>query len=195
MACGQELSHDLLEEVLEDIRDSGEQVLFIMDDVVNDMKKEFYLEKLLCKVLMNRRHQCGAGGSLSVCDISANGSNRFIDLGATGTLLCDNITCSSDLSVDGTHFADLGDLVANSGASVGYQMGGDNYEFFVPGGQFQSISVSVKKATTAQGKECFSTRRGLSCLGACGYAGKWFGDSWVMVHVPNRFAKGSRDRA
>ena len=44
----EELSHDLLEEVLEDIRASGEQVLFIMDDVVNDMKKEFYLEKLLC---------------------------------------------------------------------------------------------------------------------------------------------------
>ena len=47
-------------------RDSGEKVLFIMDDVVNDMKKEARLEKLLCKVLMNRRHQCGSGGSLSV---------------------------------------------------------------------------------------------------------------------------------
>ena len=32
----------------------------------NDMKKEFRLEKLLSKVLMNRRHQCGANGSLSV---------------------------------------------------------------------------------------------------------------------------------
>ena len=29
------------------------------------MKKEARLEKLLCKVLMNRRHQCGSGGSLS----------------------------------------------------------------------------------------------------------------------------------
>jgi len=62
----EELSYDILEGVLEDIKDSGEKVLFIMDDVVNDMKKEFHLEKLLCKVLMNRRHQCGAGGSLSV---------------------------------------------------------------------------------------------------------------------------------
>ena len=62
----EELSEEILEGVLEEIRDSGEKVLFIMDDVVNDMKKEPRLEKLLCKVLMNRRHQCGAGGSLSV---------------------------------------------------------------------------------------------------------------------------------
>jgi hypothetical protein len=62
----EELSYDILHGVLEEIKDSGEKVLFIMDDVVNDMKKEHHLEKLLCKVLMNRRHQCGAGGSLSV---------------------------------------------------------------------------------------------------------------------------------
>ena len=62
----EELSEAILEGVLEEIKDSGEKVLFIMDDVVNDMKKEARLEKLLCKVLMNRRHQCGAGGSLSV---------------------------------------------------------------------------------------------------------------------------------
>ena len=61
-----ELSVDIPESVLEDICDRGEKVLFIMDDVVNDMKKEARLEKLLCKVLMNRRHQCGSGGSLSV---------------------------------------------------------------------------------------------------------------------------------
>jgi hypothetical protein len=63
----EELSYDLLEAVLEEIKDSGEKVLFIMDDVVNDMKKEFHLEKLLCKVLMNRRHQCGSGYLLSTC--------------------------------------------------------------------------------------------------------------------------------
>ena len=62
----EELSEEILQGVLDEIRDSGEKVLFIMDDVVNDMKKEARLEKLLCKVLMNRRHQCGAGGSLSV---------------------------------------------------------------------------------------------------------------------------------
>ena len=62
----EELSEAILEGVLEEIRDSGEKVLFIMDDVVNDMKKEVRLERLLSKVLMNRRHQCGSGGSLSV---------------------------------------------------------------------------------------------------------------------------------
>ena len=62
----EELSYEILHGVLQEIKDSGEKVLFIMDDVVNDMKKEYHLEKLLCKVLMNRRHQCGAGGSLSV---------------------------------------------------------------------------------------------------------------------------------
>ena len=34
----EELSYDLLEAVLDEIKDSGEKVLFIMDDVVNDMK-------------------------------------------------------------------------------------------------------------------------------------------------------------
>ena len=46
--------------MLEEIKDTGDKVLFIMDDVVNDMKKEHQLEKLLCKVLMNRRHICGS---------------------------------------------------------------------------------------------------------------------------------------
>jgi hypothetical protein len=62
----EELSEEILQGVLDEIRDSGEKVLFIMDDVVNDMKKERRLEILLSKVLMNRRHQCGSGGALSV---------------------------------------------------------------------------------------------------------------------------------
>eukprot|EP01048_Picozoa_sp_COSAG05_P008088 COSAG05_NODE_600_length_8422_cov_35.108615_3_plen_186_part_00 len=62
----EDLSEEILLDVLDEIRDSGEKVLFIMDDVVNDMKKEHHLEVLLSKVLMNRRHICGAGGSLSV---------------------------------------------------------------------------------------------------------------------------------
>ena len=62
----EELSEEILQGVLDEIKDSAEKVLFVIDDCVNDMKKEARLEKLLCKVLMNRRHQCGAGGSLSV---------------------------------------------------------------------------------------------------------------------------------
>ena len=37
-----------------------------MDDVVNDMKKSAKLQTLLSKILMNRRHLAGAGGSVSV---------------------------------------------------------------------------------------------------------------------------------
>jgi hypothetical protein len=62
----EELTEENLEGVLDDIRDTGEKVLFMIDDCVNDMKKEARLEKLLAKVLMNRRHICGAGGALSV---------------------------------------------------------------------------------------------------------------------------------
>jgi len=62
----EELTEENLEGVLGDIRDTGEKVLFIIDDCVNDMKKEARLEKLLAKVLMNRRHICGGGGALSV---------------------------------------------------------------------------------------------------------------------------------
>ena len=61
-----ELTEPILAAVLDDIKGSGEKVLFIMDDVVNDMKKDAQLERLLCKTLMNRRHVCGSGGSLSV---------------------------------------------------------------------------------------------------------------------------------
>ena len=62
----QELDEDILESVLQEIEGSNEKVLMIMDDVVNDMKKSGKLQTLLCKLLMNRRHICGAGGSISV---------------------------------------------------------------------------------------------------------------------------------
>jgi len=59
-----ELNKENLEQSLSDIEDSGEKILFIMDDVVNDMKKTGVLT-LLNKMLMNRRHLAGAGGSCS----------------------------------------------------------------------------------------------------------------------------------
>lgn len=61
-----ELNEENLENVLEAISDSGEKVLFIIDDCVNDLKKSPKLQRLMCKVLMNRRHLCGFGGSVSV---------------------------------------------------------------------------------------------------------------------------------
>ena len=59
-----EITAELLEKALELIKDTGEKVLFIMDDVVNDMKKNGVLT-ILNKMLMNRRHLAGAGGSCS----------------------------------------------------------------------------------------------------------------------------------
>ena len=56
----EELSEAILTDALQQISGKGEKVLFIMDDVVNDMKKEARLEKLLCKVLMNRRRYKGS---------------------------------------------------------------------------------------------------------------------------------------
>jgi len=62
----QELDEDILQGVLEEISDSGEKVLFIMDDVVNDITKNKLLQRLMNKILMNRRHLAGFGGSVSV---------------------------------------------------------------------------------------------------------------------------------
>jgi hypothetical protein len=59
-----ELTPQDLEQVLKEISKSGEKILFIMDDVVNDMKKNGVLT-ILNKMLMNRRHLAGAGGSCS----------------------------------------------------------------------------------------------------------------------------------
>ena len=59
-----ELSEENLEVALESIKDTGEKVLFILDDVVNDMKK-IGVQRVLSKMLMNRRHLAGENGSTS----------------------------------------------------------------------------------------------------------------------------------
>ena len=61
-----EMNLSNLEQVHDEIMDSGERVLIIADDVVNDIKKNKPVENLLCKMMMNRRHICGQseeGGS------------------------------------------------------------------------------------------------------------------------------------
>tara|TARA_R110000787_G_scaffold153344_1_gene267220 strand:- start:462 stop:1226 length:765 start_codon:yes stop_codon:yes gene_type:complete len=60
-----ELSEENLTTTLEDIKESGEKILFILDDVVNDMKKSAGVQNILSKMLMNRRHLTGSGGSTS----------------------------------------------------------------------------------------------------------------------------------
>ena len=53
---------ETLTQAQEDIAGTGEKVLFILDDVVNDMKLSG-VQLELTKMLMNRRHLSGAGGS------------------------------------------------------------------------------------------------------------------------------------
>lgn len=50
---------------LESIEDSGEKVLFVFDDVVNDLDTAKNQSALL-RLLYNRRHLCGKGGFVSV---------------------------------------------------------------------------------------------------------------------------------
>jgi hypothetical protein len=59
-----EITKENLEQALSEIANTGEKILFIMDDTVNDMKKVGVLQ-ILNKMLMNRRHLAGAGGSCS----------------------------------------------------------------------------------------------------------------------------------
>lgn len=64
----EEATLESIEEVLDTIRDSGEKVLLILDDVIADIrgKGKGEIENLLEKIFFNRRHLCGAGGSCSV---------------------------------------------------------------------------------------------------------------------------------
>ena len=57
-----ELTEEDLIRVQEEIKDTGEKILFILDDVVNDMKLKG-VQLQLTKMLMNRRHLAGSGGS------------------------------------------------------------------------------------------------------------------------------------
>tara|TARA_R110000868_G_scaffold8848_2_gene45138 strand:- start:1112 stop:1873 length:762 start_codon:yes stop_codon:yes gene_type:complete len=63
-----EVTAENLLEVLADIKDSGEKILFIMDDVIADIrgKGKGEIENLLQKIFFNRRHLAGAGGSVSI---------------------------------------------------------------------------------------------------------------------------------
>jgi len=61
-----ELTVEILEGVLDMIRDTGEKILLIMDDTVNDIKRSTELQRLISKIVMNRRHLAGAGGSVAL---------------------------------------------------------------------------------------------------------------------------------
>tara|TARA_R110002126_G_scaffold288383_1_gene442049 strand:+ start:80 stop:868 length:789 start_codon:yes stop_codon:yes gene_type:complete len=64
----EEASFENLTQVLDEIKDSGEKVLIILDDVIADVrgKGKGTTELLLEKMFFNRRHLAGAGGNLSI---------------------------------------------------------------------------------------------------------------------------------
>ena len=59
-----EITQENLEQSLSEIANTGEKILYIFDDTVNDMKRAGVLTTLN-RMLMNRRHLAGAGGSVS----------------------------------------------------------------------------------------------------------------------------------
>jgi len=63
-----EANFDNIESFLEAIKDTGEKVLLILDDVISDIrgKGRADIENKLQKIFFNRRHLCGAGGSCSI---------------------------------------------------------------------------------------------------------------------------------
>jgi len=75
----EEATFENLSEVLDEIRDSGEKVLFVFDDVIADLrgKGKGMVENLLQKIFFNRRHLSGAGGSVSI--IATSQSYNKID--------------------------------------------------------------------------------------------------------------------
>tara|TARA_R110000796_G_scaffold54971_3_gene128346 strand:- start:67 stop:837 length:771 start_codon:yes stop_codon:yes gene_type:complete len=64
----EEATLENIQGVLDEIKDSGEKVLFILDDVIADIrgKGKGAIENLLQKIFFNRRHLAGAGGSVSI---------------------------------------------------------------------------------------------------------------------------------
>ena len=64
----EEATLENIQEVLDEIKDSGDKILFIFDDVIADIrgKGKGQIENLLQKIFFNRRHLAGAGGSVSI---------------------------------------------------------------------------------------------------------------------------------
>ena len=58
----QELTVDFLQRFEEEVSKSGKKVLLILDDVVNDIRKNKGVDKSLAKILYNRRHITADGG-------------------------------------------------------------------------------------------------------------------------------------
>ena len=56
------LTVDFLQRFEEEVKESGDRVLLLLDDVVNDIRKNKGVDKMLAKILYNRRHITADGG-------------------------------------------------------------------------------------------------------------------------------------
>lgn len=65
-----ELNEANLQSVYDEIAGSGERILILADDVVNDIRKDMGVQNLLNKMMMNRRHVCGASEDGDGCGLS-----------------------------------------------------------------------------------------------------------------------------
>ena len=59
-----EITTDNLNQFIDAVQNTGEKVLLILDDVQNDLKADNI--RLMKRIVMNRRHLCGKGGSCSI---------------------------------------------------------------------------------------------------------------------------------
>jgi len=57
-----ELTVDFLDRFVNEVSESGDKVLLLLDDVVNDIRKNKGVDKALAKILYNRRHITADGG-------------------------------------------------------------------------------------------------------------------------------------
>ena len=57
-----ELTVDFIDLFINDVSESGKRVLVLLDDVVNDIRKNKGIDKALAKLVYNRRHITADGG-------------------------------------------------------------------------------------------------------------------------------------
>ena len=65
-----EMTEENLQSVYDEIEGSGERILLLADDVVNDVRKNAGVANMLSKMMMNRRHICGASDDGEGCGLS-----------------------------------------------------------------------------------------------------------------------------
>jgi hypothetical protein len=57
-----ELTVDFIDRFVNDVSESGKRMLLLLDDVVNDIRKNKGVDKALAKLVYNRRHITADGG-------------------------------------------------------------------------------------------------------------------------------------